>query len=215
MRHGIERYTEGQVGQPGVDTVLLVDRHFEILQFVTDVLALQLALQQLMAEQILVAHPVRRNLFQPLKKIIGFGVQACDVGERILAELGVVAIIAHRGGALGRILQPRLIKFFEERILLRHAIGDRRRLREHGGSQDQNKPANKISHPKTLAEFVNAARIYRCSIQCALSAGQEAAYFRFCFLRAPYLTERRSALAMAALSVFSFMRSLACMPASL
>ena len=66
VRHGIERHAQRQIGQPGVDAILLVHRHLIILQAVVDVLPLQLPLQQTMAQQVVVAHPVGRDRFQPL-----------------------------------------------------------------------------------------------------------------------------------------------------
>jgi hypothetical protein len=72
-----------------------------------------------------------------------------------------------------------------------------------------------------LVEVVAVARhdpllfAYWFASLCCNSAKSRQSYFRLFLLRDPYLTARRSALAMAALSAFSFMRSLAFIPASL
>ena len=129
--HRIERDGERQIGEPGVDTALLVHRHLIILQVVVDVLALQLPLEQAVAQQILVVHAVGGDGFQPLQEIVGFRMLACDFLQRNLAEQRVVAVVAEGGRALRRILEPGLIELIEQFILLRHAIGDGRRLGEN------------------------------------------------------------------------------------
>jgi len=50
-------------------------------------------------------------------------VLAGDLGQRHIAELRVVAIIAERGGLQRRALQDGLVVLLEQRVLSRHAIG--------------------------------------------------------------------------------------------
>ena len=102
-----------------------------------------------MAEQVLVAHPIGRDRLQPFQKIVGFRVLARDLLQRILSQQRVVAVVAIRRRPLRRILQPGLIKFIEQFILLRHAIGYRRHLREGRARQRQNKPTKNVSHRPT------------------------------------------------------------------
>ena len=105
-----------------MNAVLLVHRHLEIFERVVHVLALELMLQDAMTEQVRVAHSVGRDRFQTREKIIRLRVLAHDLGERYLSKLIVIAVIAEGSSPLRKVLQPRLIKFFKECVLLRHSI---------------------------------------------------------------------------------------------
>ena len=67
---------------------------------------------------------------------------ARDLRQRILSKQRIVTIVALGRGPLGRVLQPRLIKLFEQRILPGHAIGYRRHLPKRRRYQSEKKPAN-------------------------------------------------------------------------
>ena len=99
-----------------------------------------------MAQQVVVAHPVGRDRFQPLQKIIGFRMLARDLLQRILSEQRVVTVVAHARRSLRRILQPRLIELIKQFILLRHAIGYRRHLRETRRRESKDESENNMSH---------------------------------------------------------------------
>ena len=77
-----------------MDAPLLVHGHLVILQVVVNVLSLQLPLQQSMAQQILVAHSVGGNGFQPLEEVVGFRMSPRDLLERMLAKQSVIAVVA-------------------------------------------------------------------------------------------------------------------------
>ena len=64
-----------------MDAVLLVYRHLVVLQAIIHVFALELTLQELMTQQILVAHAVGRDGFQPPQKIIRLRMLARDLGQ--------------------------------------------------------------------------------------------------------------------------------------
>ena len=58
MRDGIKWHRVRQIGQPSVDTVLLVHRHLVIFQRVVHVFAFQLLFEDAMTQQIGVAHAI-------------------------------------------------------------------------------------------------------------------------------------------------------------
>ena len=123
-----------------MDAVLLVHRHLEIFEIIVHVFALELSLQHAMAQQIIVAHSVSRDRFQPREEVVALLVPLRVCGERILSELRIVTVIPPGSGELGKILQLPPIKFVEQRILFTHTIRDRRCLPESHDHRSENQP---------------------------------------------------------------------------
>jgi hypothetical protein len=74
-------------------------------------------------ELVLVGETGRRDGLKPLEESFVSLVASGDSDKRIVGELVVVAIVAERAGALGRVLQIGLVLLFEKRILRSQALG--------------------------------------------------------------------------------------------
>ncbi len=146
--HRIEGHAQRQIGQAGMDAVLLADRHLEVLQPVGDVAAGELALQELVREQVGVRHAGGGDGAQPLQVGVVLRVLPRDLRQRRVAELRVVAVIPHRGRPFRVVLQPVLVELFEQRVLFRDAVGDGSVLGVGGGADDDGgeQTTGKVSH---------------------------------------------------------------------
>jgi hypothetical protein len=87
-----------------VDALLLVDGH--LVSFEVEVLdaLLELALHELVGEEILVGEAGGVDGGEADEVGLVVGVEPGDVGEGVVGELVVVAVVADGGGALGGVL---------------------------------------------------------------------------------------------------------------
>ena len=117
VRDGVERNAQGKVGKRGVGAVLLVDRHFVVLEVVVGVLLRELAFEQVVGEAVRISHAVGRDGAETGEEGVVLGVLARGGGDRDVVEVAVVAIVADGGGALGGVPQAVLVELLEKRVL--------------------------------------------------------------------------------------------------
>src|SRR6185312_2024045 len=123
MLHGVERNTEWKIGERGVHTVLLVDLHLVVLEAVVHIALRKLALEQLVRQQIAVAHAGGRNGAKAGEEGVGLGVLACNRSHGGVPELIVVAIVSERSCTLRVVLQAKLEVLLKQRVLGGNAVG--------------------------------------------------------------------------------------------
>ena len=114
---GVEGHALGEVGEAGVDAVLLVDGDFVGFEGVGLVAEGELADQQLMAEAILFGHAVGGDGFEAGEVGVGLSVLAGDGGEGDVGEAVVVAVVADGGGLLGVVAKAVLVEVFKQGVL--------------------------------------------------------------------------------------------------
>ena len=120
---GVEGDGVGEVGEGDVDALLLVDGHLVVLEVEGLDALLELALHELVGEEILVGEAGGVDGGEADEVGLVLGVLRGDAGERVVGELVVVAVVADGGGALGGVLEAGLPLVFEEGVLGGDAVG--------------------------------------------------------------------------------------------
>src|ERR1051326_588464 len=122
MLDRVEWHSQRQIGQTGMNTGLLVDRHLVLFETKIAGALLQHANQQVVRELILIGKPRSRDRLQSgQKRFVGLMVPHDGI-ERIVIQLVVITVIAESGGALRIIAQIRLVLLVEESLLRRQAV---------------------------------------------------------------------------------------------
>jgi hypothetical protein len=117
MLDGVEGHAERKVSEAGVDAVHLVDGHLVLFEIVVVEALLEDAGEEIVGENVLLGEAGGRDGFEAGEVGDVGGMAAIDSGERAVGELVVVAIVSIGGGALGGVLEVRLIELFEEGVL--------------------------------------------------------------------------------------------------
>ena len=136
MLDGIERDGVRQVGEVRVDASLGIDRHLVVLQVVIIHPLLQVAEEEVVGGPVLLAESLGRDGLDARQKAGVDLVPVGDGGQRVVAELVVVAVVADGRGPGGGELEVRLPRLLEERVLRGEAgLDGVDRLRLGGGGE--------------------------------------------------------------------------------
>jgi hypothetical protein len=124
MLDGVEGNRERQIGESGVDAILLVDGHLEFLERVIRDALLEDTDEKIVGELILLGESGCGDGLEAGEEVLIGLVALADGGKREVGELVVIAVVAEGGGALGEVAEVGFVLLLEEGVLSREALGD-------------------------------------------------------------------------------------------
>ncbi len=122
MLDRVEGNGERQVGEAGVDAVLLVDGHLVLFEIEVGDALLEDANEQVVRELVLIGESAGGNGVEAREKAFIRFVVLHDAVERVVVELVVIAVISEGRGALREIAEFGLVLFIEKGILRGNAV---------------------------------------------------------------------------------------------
>jgi hypothetical protein len=120
----VERDRQREVGEAGMDAILLVDGHLVLFKTEVGDALLEDTNQEVVRELVLVGKARSRNGLQPGKEVLVGLVTLEDRVERVLGKLVVVVVVAEGSGAFGKVAEIGFVLLFEKRVLRGQAVGN-------------------------------------------------------------------------------------------
>jgi hypothetical protein len=113
-----------QVGEAGVDAILLVNRHLVLFEVVVGDALPQDTNKEVVRELVLLGEPSGRDSFEPGQEGLVGLVELGDGIEGAVAKPVVISIVAESGGTLGKVPQIGLVLLVEKGVLGGETVGD-------------------------------------------------------------------------------------------